>query len=163
MTHGGLPNGTTNDGQRAARSTLSAGIAAVLATESFVALRQQYRGECLWIRWNPAPNASYDSRFLFLNLFSLLFFACCIWFGAEVVRAVGALAKSSANPVTLAPMGALLAMFVYSGVGLMTWKLNPIPGNDDTTWKGTRLYLSLFWPIGLLQETGNYSFSFCGE
>jgi hypothetical protein len=60
-------------------------------------------------------------------------------------------------------MGALLAMFVYSGVGLMTWKLNPIPGNDDTTWKGTRLYLSLFWPIGLLQETGNYSFSFCGE
>jgi hypothetical protein len=79
------------------------------------------------------------------------------------VRAVRALAKSSANPVTLAAMGALLAMFVYSGVGLMTWKLNPIPGNDDTTWKGTRLYVSLFWPIGLLQETGNYSFSFCGE
>ena len=135
----------------------------MLATASFVALREQYRGECLWIRWNPAPNASYDSKFLFLNFFALLFFACCIWFGAEVVRAVGALAKSSANPVALAAMGALLAMFVYSGVGLMTWKLNPIPRNDDTTWKGTRLYLSLFWPIGLLQETGNYSFSFCGE
>jgi hypothetical protein len=125
MTHGGLPNGTTNDRRRAALSTLSAGIAAVLATASFVALREQYRGECLWIRWNPAPNASYDSKFLFLNFFALLFFACCIWFGAEVVRAVGALAKSSANPVALAAMGALLAMFVYSGVGFDDLETEP--------------------------------------
>jgi hypothetical protein len=162
VTTSRLTNPTTNNTRRTALSTLRAVIAAVLVIASFVALRELYRGECLWIRWHPGTTR-YDLQTFFLSFFGLLFFACSIWFGAEVVSAVGALAKSPTNRVALAATGALLALFIYSGVGLMTWKLNPIPGNDDATWKGTRLYLSLFWPIGLLQETGNYRYSFCGQ
>jgi hypothetical protein len=146
-----------------AHAFASAGAAATLAAISFIALREKYRDECLWIRWHPAPDASYDAKFLFLNFFALLFFVCFVWLGIELARTAGALIGATASAMKLAAIGAVLACSLYVVVAAATWEMNPIPGNDDTTWRGTRLYLSVFWPLGLLQESGDYRYTFCGE
>ena len=139
-----------------------AGAAALVATISFIALREKYRGECLWIEWNPDPSlGAYE--FLFLNFFAVLFLVCFVWLGIELVRVADAVLNSGFGSIRLAAVGAVLACSLYLVVASVTWKMNPIPADDDTTWKGTRLYLSLFWPLGVLQDSGNYRSTFCGE
>ena len=120
-----------------------------MAAASFVALREKYRGDCLFLDWQ---------MFAFIVFFAGLFFVCFVWLVAESVRLVAILGGVSKKRATL--LGVLVGIVIYSCIASVTWRVNPNthPPGD----RATRAFLAALWPIGVLQETGNYSTEFCG-
>jgi len=115
------------------------------------------------MQWDPLKSTSADtSQAVFLALFAALFIVCIIWFVAELTRAIAGVVVPTAPSLVTFATGACVALLLYAGAAVGTWSLNPVP-RDSTSETGDRLYLSALWPIGLLQETGNYSPTFCGE
>lgn len=130
---------------------------------SFFALRENYRGECLWIEWDPLTNYADDTRqFLFLTVFGVLFVVSFILFAWTATLVALKFIAPELKPLTSHSLAVIAAVVIYASVSITTWNLKPIEisvGREN--WK--LLYLSVFWPIGLLQETGNYSPTLCGE
>jgi len=130
-------------------SALRAGLAAALAAASFIALREKYRGDCLFLDWQ---------MWTFMLFFAGLFLVCFVWFVAELVHPVAMIGGASTAHSILT--GAAIGIAIYSSVALVTWYLNPVP--HDSGPRDSRMYLSALWTMGLLQEAGNYSSEFCG-
>ena len=130
-------------------SAVRAWLAAALAACSFVALQEKYRGDCLFLDWQ---------MFAFMVFFAGLFLVCFIWLVLESVRPVAILVGVPATRATL--LGMLVGIVIYSCIASVTWQVNPTthPPGD----RGTRGLLAVFWPVGVLQQTGNYSSEFCG-
>jgi len=135
----------------------------LVMTLSFFALRENYRGECLWIEWDPLTNYANDTRqFLFLTVFGVLFLVSFMLSAWTVTRVALTSLAPELNPWTSHSLAVIAAVVIYASVSITTWNLKPIEisvGREN--WK--LLYLSVFWPIGLLQETGNYSPTLCAE
>ena len=130
-------------------SAFRAALASAVAASSFIALREKYRGDCLFLDWQ---------MWTFMLLFAGLFLVCLVWFVAELVRPVAMIGGASTVHSILT--GAAIGIAIYSSVALVAWNLNPVP--HDSGPRDSRMYLSALWSIGLLQETGNYSSEFCG-
>ena len=127
----------------------------------FLALRENYRGECLELEWNPLSRTNYDTKqFLFLTSLGIVFLLSFLCFGAALVGLATRVVHPSTNLAMALSGGLLVASLIYASLALVTWTRDPIPWNTEDN---KRLYLSVLWPIGLLQETGNYSPTLCGE
>ncbi len=126
-------------------SAFRASLAAAVAAASFVALRAKYRGDCLFLDWQ---------MFAFMLFFAGLFLVCFVWVVVEAVRPAVSLGGASTKRATL--LGMLVGFVIYSCVASVTWHVIP---TSDSAMRGI---LAALWPIGLLQQTGNYSSEFCG-
>ncbi len=155
---------TTRSPKYVAWAGVSAFVAAAIALIAFLAICEKYRHQCLyWGQWNHLPDTSADTnQVIFLLFFAMLFFVAIILFGGESSRAVAGIVAPGAPPFAAFAVGAAVALLVYASLALATWATNPWPGKSNTN-AGQRFYLSALWPIGLLQETGNFQSKFCGE
>jgi len=141
------------------RAVIAGGVAAL----AFLVIRERYHGECLWIRWDPEPGTSEDTdTFVYMTALGIVFLAAFTWCFAELFRVIIGRLSPTVTPIALAFGGITFALALYVSVGVITWDLNPVP-RDSTSEEGHRLYLSVLWPVGLLQETGNFSPTFCGQ
>jgi hypothetical protein len=109
-------------------------IAAAVAALSFIALREYYQGDCLWLQWDPLKDSNNDSnQMLFLVGFGLLFLFSFAWFVTELVRTIGTFVLITDNALGLVLTGVVVATILYAAIGVAVFNFNPMPRNatDD--------------------------------
>lgn len=133
---------------------------AIILGAAYLALREYDQGSCLYINWG-AGNATGDARqFWFQTGAGLLFFAAFLWIGAAMGVAARNYVSTDGSRRAAAVLGAVFALALYGLIAAATWHIDPTKRNGDI--RDDR-YLSILWPIGLLQHRGNFSPTLCGE
>jgi hypothetical protein len=128
---------------------LRACAAIALTVASFVALRNRYHGGCL------IPD--YD--LLWFSILPPLFLIGFIWALSELVYPwllLKGMRRLDARWLSIA-----LGLTAYAAVACVAWALSPVPVVEmDDNW--SRVFTSVFWSVGFLAETGNFSHHSCG-
>ena len=127
--------------------------ALVLTVASFVAFRNRYHGSCVI----PGDGLS-DADFLLFLFFPVVFFLGFVWSASELVHPLVPLLGMPRLPARAASIAVGLA--VYGVVAIAAWLMWPVP--VDIHEQGFRAFVSAFWSIGFLLETGNFSHHSCG-
>jgi len=124
-------------------------MAIALTVASFVVFRNRYHGSCL------VPD--YD--LLWFLILPALFLVGFIWSVSELVYPWLLLKGMRRLPARL--LSIALGLAIYTAVASVAWTLSPVPieNGDD---KGFRALTSVFWSVGFLAETGNFSYHSCG-
>lgn len=136
---------------------LRACAAIALTVASFAALRNRYHGWCIIPNW-PGYGSSDLTDFLLFLIFPTLFLIGFIWAFSELVYPwllLKGMRRPDARWLSIA-----LGLAIYTAVGFAAWWLEPLPYDDRTT--GVRAFISVFWSVGVLFETGNFSQLSCG-
>lgn len=125
--------------------------AIVLTVASLVALRNRYHGSCV------VPGDSLgDGDFLLFLLLPVLFLIGFVWALSELAYPL-----LLAMGVRLPRVAAIaLGLGVYGIVGWVAWLMWPVP--VDIHEQDFRAFVSAFWSLGFLLETGNFSHHSCG-
>jgi len=122
--------------------------ALALAVGSFVALRQRYHGDCIFPDYDPE---------LFL-LLPVLFLIAFVWLISELacpLLAVAGMRRLAARLVSIA-----LGLTTYAAVAGVAWALEPALKYEHGA--GFRALMSVFWSVGFLLKSGNFSDYSCG-
>jgi len=125
--------------------------ALVLTVASFVAFRNRYHGSCVI----PGDGLG-DGEFVLFLLLPALFFMGFVWSLSELAYPL--LLVMGVRLPRLASIA--LGASTYAIVGFAAWLMWPVP--VDIHEQGFRAFVSAFWSIGFLLETGNFSHHSCG-
>jgi hypothetical protein len=118
--------------------------ALALAVGSFVALRQRYHGDCIFPDYDPE---------LFL-LLPVLFLIAFVWLISELACPL----LSGVGMRRLVSIA--LGLATYAAVAGVAWALEPSLKYEHGA--GFRALMSVFWSVGFLLKTGNFSDYSCG-
>jgi TM2 domain-containing membrane protein YozV len=142
------------------RAVLLVAVSSILLLASYVAVREFDQGRCLYVNWGSGNTVGDPAQFIFQTTFGLLFLLSFLCLGAGVGELVGSRLRPGMAALYLSSAGAVIALLAYGFIAVATWSIDPAPNNSDVV---SERYLSFFWPIGLLQRSGNFSPTLCGE
>ena len=127
--------------------------AVALTAGSLMEFRNRYHGSCV------VPGDSLgDGDFLLFMSFPVLFFLGFVWSLSELVYPLVLRLGMSRLPARSASIA--VGLIAYGIGGGVAWLMWPVP--VDIHEQGGRAFLSGFWSIGFLAETGNFSHHSCG-
>jgi len=127
--------------------------AIAITAGSLIEFRNRYHGDCVI----PGDGLA-DGDFLLFLLFPVLFFLGFVWSASELVHPLVARLGMSRLPARVSSIAVGLA--VYGVVAFAAWLMWPV--SVDIHDQGFRAFISGFWSIGFLLETGNFSHHSCG-
>ena len=127
--------------------------AVALTAGSLIEFRNRYHGDCVI----PGDGLG-DGDFLLFLFFPVLFFLGFIWSVSELVHPLVLRLGMFRLPARAASIA--VGLVIYGVVGFAAWLMWPVP--VDIHEQGFRAFVSGFWSIGFLLETGNFSHHSCG-
>ena len=123
-----------------------AGLAFVVAAGTFVWFRFRYYDSCVF------PIDGVGTMLVFW-LYPLVFLAAFVALVSELTLIALTAGRAS---VTMRVVSIGVGLLVYAAVAGVAWTQDPVPVNVEGE-IGYRATYSALWPIGFLQETGNFS------
>jgi hypothetical protein len=125
-------------------------LALALAAGSFYSLRELYYGSCV------IPG--YQWHWPLFYMLPALFAVAAIWFGSELARLVTPAFVKRSTSWAIAIAASMLAYVAIAGV---VWVMDPTPKRPfDFPYRG---FMSVFWSLGILMESGNFDEHACGQ
>ena len=128
-------------------------LALILVVGSFLTLRERWHGSCILPFDGMGDVASFPAL-------SVIFLVGIVWLVAEPAYRIIALTRVQRHQaIAWSIATGFIVYAVPTIVGLFTFSL-PQRSGDDWFY---RLYLSVFWAVGILNDTGNFSTYACGQ
>ena len=131
---------------------LRLGLAVLLLTGSFLTLRFLEHGSCIL----PVDSEATWAFLALVTLFAIGF----VWLVAEWAYRFLVAVGVRRDRALISAIGAALAVYaVPAAIGWFVFSLPLRPG-DETAYRAT---LSVFWIVGILHDSGNFSTYACGQ
>lgn len=128
------------------------GLALLLLTGPFLTLRFLAHGDCIL----PVDSEATGAFLAVVVLFAIGF----VWLVAELAYRFLVAVGLRRDRAFISAIGAALAVYAYPAtIGWFVFSLPLNPGNE-TFYRAT---LSVFWIVGILHDSGNFSINACGQ